>query len=116
MQVKRTLDDALFNAGVSFLYGCYPTELLRDGAGKPAGLIMADRSGRQAVRAKVIIDATPRAVVARMAGATFEPYPQGVQTFKRIVVGGQPHDGEKREGPAIARPRVRGQWANLPGD
>ena len=35
-----------------------------------------------------------RAVVARMAGATFEPYPQGVQTFKRIVVGGQPHEGE----------------------
>jgi flavin-dependent dehydrogenase len=104
MQVKRTLDDALFNAGVSFLYGCYPTELLRDGAGQPAGLVLADRSGRQAIRAKVIIDATPRAVVARMAGATFEPYPQGVQTFKRIVVGGQPHDAENVKAKQLPAP------------
>lgn len=104
MQVKRTLDDALFNAGVSFLYGCYPTELLRDGAGRPAGLVIADRSGRQAIRAKVIIDATPRAVVARMAGAKFEPYPQGVQTFKRIVVGGQPHDAENVKAKQLPAP------------
>jgi flavin-dependent dehydrogenase len=94
MQIKRALDEALLNAGVSFLYGCYPTELLRDGSGKPAGIIMADRSGRQAIKAKVIIDATPRAVVARMAGAQFDPYPKGVQTFKRVVVGGQPREAE----------------------
>jgi len=92
MQIKRLLDDALLNAGVSFLYGCYPTELLRDARGGPAGIIMANRSGRQAVRAKVIIDATPRATIARMAGAPFEPYPAGVQTFKRIVIGGTPRD------------------------
>ena len=104
MQVKRTLDDALFNAGVSFLYGCYPTELLRDGAGKPAGLVIADRSGRQAIKAKVIIDATPRAVVARMAGAAFDPYPQGVQTFQRIVVGGQPHDAENLKAKQLPAP------------
>ncbi len=94
MQVKRALDEALFNAGVVFLYGCYPTELLRDGAGKPAGIVLADRSGRQAIRAKVIIDATTRATVARMAGAQVDPYPKGAQTFKRIVVGGQPREGE----------------------
>ena len=94
MQVKRALDEALLNAGVSFLYGCYPTELLRDGAGKPAGIVMADRSGRQAIKAKVIIDATPRAAVARMAGAQFDPYPKGTQTFKRVVVGGQPREAE----------------------
>ena len=90
MQVKSALDDALLEAGVKFLYGCYATELLRDGAGRPAGIIMANRSGRQAVKAKVVIDATPRATVARMAGAEFEPYPVGWQTFKRIVVNGKP--------------------------
>jgi hypothetical protein len=94
MQVKQLLDDALLNAGVPFLYGCYPTELLCDARGGPAGIIMANRSGRQAVRARVIIDATPRATVARMAGVPFEPYPAGVQTFKRIVIGGTPRDGE----------------------
>ena len=90
MQVKQALDDALLNAGVGFLYGCYATDLLYDSAGQPAGIVMANRSGRQAVRAKIVIDATQRAAVARMAGAEFDPYPAGMRTFKRIVVGGEP--------------------------
>jgi len=89
MQVKRTLDEALLEAGVQFLYSCYVTEVLGDSGGDIAGVVIANRSGRQAVRAKVIIDATTRATVARMAGAVFMPYPSGLQTFKRIVVGGE---------------------------
>ncbi|OHB64905.1 MAG: hypothetical protein A2Y76_12805 [Planctomycetes bacterium RBG_13_60_9] len=104
MQVKRALDNALLNAGVQFLYGCYPTDLLRDGAGKPAGIIMANRSGRQAVRAKVIIDATPRAIVARMTAAQFEPYPKGMHTFQRIVVGGPPRDAENMKARQLPTP------------
>ncbi|MCU0913770.1 MAG: FAD-dependent oxidoreductase [Planctomycetes bacterium] len=94
MQVKRALDDALLNAGVQFLYGCYPTELLRDRTSKPAGIVMANCAGRQAVTAKVIIDATPRAMVARLAGVPFDPYPKGNQTFQRVVVGGPPREGQ----------------------
>jgi flavin-dependent dehydrogenase len=89
MQVKRTLDEALLDAGVQFLYSCYATDVLRDSDGKPAGIVMANRSGRQAVKAKIIIDATPRATVARIAGADFEPYPAGLQNFKYMVVGDQ---------------------------
>ncbi|MBW7990751.1 MAG: FAD-dependent oxidoreductase [Planctomycetes bacterium] len=88
MQVKRTLDEALLKAKVRFLYGCYATDVLFDDDGKVAGIVMANRSGRQAVRAKIVIDATSRSSVARMAGATFKPYPSGPQTFSRIVVGG----------------------------
>ncbi len=94
MQVKRTLDEALLEAGVQFLFGCYATDVLRDASGNVTGIVMANRSGRQAVKAKVIIDATPRAAVARMAGVTFQPYPAGLQTFKRIVVGGEVRSGE----------------------
>jgi hypothetical protein len=94
MHVKRVLDDALLDAGVPFLYGCYATGVLRDVGGRPAGILMANRSGRQAVRAKVIIDATECAAVARMAGAPFSSFPAGRQTFKRIVIGGAPRDGE----------------------
>jgi flavin-dependent dehydrogenase len=93
MQVKRVLDEALLEAGVQFLYGCYATDVLYDASGNPAGIVVANRSGRQAVKAKVIIDATPRAAVARMAGAKFKPYPAGPQTFKRIVVGGEVVEG-----------------------
>ncbi len=109
MQVKRTLDEVLLEAGVQFLYGCYATDVLHDGRGDPAGIVMANRSGRQAVKAKVIIDATPRASVARMAGARFQPYPTGPQTFKRIVVGGDVRTGEGIQARKIPAPiRAKG--------
>ncbi|GAG15801.1 unnamed protein product, partial [marine sediment metagenome] len=57
MHVKKALDEAALAAGVQFLFGCYATDVLTDAAGKPAGIVMANRSGRQAVLAKVIIDA-----------------------------------------------------------
>ncbi|MGB2807291.1 MAG: FAD-dependent oxidoreductase, partial [Sedimentisphaerales bacterium] len=94
MQVKQALDEALLEAGVQFLYGCYVTDVLRDGAGNPAGIVMVNRSGRQAVKAKVIIDATPRATVARLAGVGFRPYPAGIQSFKHIAVGGEIQTGK----------------------
>ena len=92
MQVKRVLDQALLDAGVAFLFGCYPTDVLCDAEGELAGIVMANRSGRQAVLAPSIIDATPRATVARLAGASFQAYPSGVHTFERTVVGGQAPD------------------------
>ena len=95
MQVKRALDDALLEAGVRFLYGCYATDVLCDEGGRPAGIVMANASGRQAVEAKIIIDATSRAAVARMAGVPFDRYGDGWQTFQRVVVGGQPRSGER---------------------
>lgn len=89
MHVKRTLDESLLAADVDFLYGCYATDVLRDSEGNLAGIVMANQSGRQAVRAKVIIDATSRGSAARIAGAQFATYPAGKHTFKRIVVGGE---------------------------
>ena len=89
MHVKKTLDDTLLAAKVQYLYSCYATELLRDADGKPCGIVMANRAGRQAVLAKVIIDASDRAIVARMSGAAFEAYPAGEQNFSCMVVGGE---------------------------
>ena len=90
MHVKAVLDDVLLEAGVQYLYGCFATDVLRDAAGQPCGVVMANRAGRQAVVAKTIIDATPRATVARLAGAKFRPYPGGTHTFRRVVIGGEP--------------------------
>ncbi|MDZ7619810.1 MAG: FAD-dependent oxidoreductase, partial [Patescibacteria group bacterium] len=89
MHVKKTLDEALLAAGVQYLYSCYATDLLRDAQGKPAGLVMANRAGRQAVLAKTIIDATDRAEVARLAGAKFRPCRAGAQAFQYVVIGGE---------------------------
>lgn len=87
MHVKKTLDNQLIDNNISFLYSCYATDLISDENGKPAGIVMANRSGRQAILAKTMIDATPRGLVARMAGANFGVYPEGKQLFKFTVVG-----------------------------
>jgi flavin-dependent dehydrogenase len=59
----------LIEAKVEFLLASFVTDLLRDDAGKICGVVMANRAGRQAVLAKVIVDATPEALLARLAGA-----------------------------------------------
>jgi flavin-dependent dehydrogenase len=98
MQVKKALDDVLLAAGVDYLYGCYATDILRDKSGAISGIVMANRSGRQAVRGKVIIDATSRAVAARLAGAEFAKFPSGKHRFKRVVLGGKPGPNAKSLG------------------
>ena len=92
--VKAMLDKALLDAGAQFLTGCYGAEPLRDEQGGLAGITIANRAGRQAVRAKLIIDATERASVARQARAQFSVYDAGPQKFTRITIGGQAAKGE----------------------
>lgn len=94
LHIKKTLDEALLEAGVEFLFCCYATDVLQDSEGNPCGIVMANRAGRQAVLAKVIIDATDRAWVARLARARFRSFPAGLQTVKRVVIGGAPRKGK----------------------
>lgn len=93
MHVKRVLDEALLAADVDFLFGCYPTDVLRDSRGALAGMVMVNRSGRQAVQARVIVDATERGTAARLAGAEFGKYHAGKQKFTRRAVGGERGEG-----------------------
>jgi len=88
MNIKRSLDSALLKAGVEFLYGSYIADILRDNNDDLSGITIVNRSGRQAVRGKVIIDATDRAIVARLCGVGFTEYPKGIQEFKWITLGG----------------------------
>jgi len=95
LHLKRELDAVLIEKGVRYLFGCIATDILRDADGKPAGIVMANRAGRQAVKAKVIIDATDRAWAARMVGAEFQPHHAGPMAFTRVVIGGEaPTDRE----------------------
>ena len=111
MHVKRTLDNALLAAGVQYLYGCQPTEVLVDKSGRIGGFVMSNRAGRQAVIAKTIIDATDRGHVARMAGARFQPFQPGTQTFRRVVVGGEPCNAENMTSRLVGRP-YQGPYPN----
>ena len=115
LHVKKTLDDALLGAGVDFLYGCYATDVLRDAGGNLCGIVMANRAGRQAVVAKTIIDATRRATVARLAGAEFRPYPAGLHTFQRVVIGGEARTGSGIVSVRRVEPPFRGAPPVVPG-
>ncbi|MBL8213672.1 MAG: FAD-dependent oxidoreductase [Bryobacterales bacterium] len=94
LRLKRTLEEALVKKGIQFVLGSIPTGILHDAAGKPAGLVMANRAGRQAVVAKIIIDATLDATVAQQAGAPFRSFTGGPIEFRRIVLGGNPTNEE----------------------
>lgn len=89
LHVKTTLENALRKAKVEFLYGSLATDLLVDGSGKPAGVVMANRTGRQAILARAIIDATDHAVVARLAGARFSPFQPGLTEARWTTIGAQ---------------------------
>ncbi|MFZ5428657.1 MAG: FAD-dependent oxidoreductase [Bacteroidota bacterium] len=92
MHIKKTLDEELIANKVDFLYSSYVTDIITDSTGRPAGVVIANRSGRQAVKAKVIIDATARGLAARLAGSKFREYPGGQHPFSFIVVGNQPRE------------------------
>ena len=84
--VKATLAETLLDAGVEFRYGSYVTDVLRDGSKNPCGVVIANRGGRQAIVAKVIVDATDYAWVCRRAGCQLSPWPGGKVRFERTVL------------------------------
>ncbi len=86
--IKSALDAALRQHGVRYLTGCFATDLLVDAHGHAAGCVLINRSGSQALKAKVVIDATSGAVLARQAGARFRPFAPGEKEFRFVVVGG----------------------------
>ncbi len=90
MLIKRTLDQELISNKIGFLYSTYVTDLVYDENKKIAGIVISNRSGRQVILAKTVIDATPRAMVARMSGARFTDYTSGKYEFGYVVVGNDP--------------------------
>lgn len=89
LAVKHALDNALLEHNVQFLTGTFPAELLIAEDGTPGGFSMVSRSGRQAIRAKVIIDATSDATLARQSAAQFEPFDPGPKQCRFTVIGGE---------------------------
>lgn len=98
LHVKTMLENELIDHQVDFLYSSYVTNVLTDPSGTIGGVVIANRSGRQAIRCKAVIDATHTAVVASMAGTAFRKGNAGSQEFQFTVVGNSP-----KEAPAIIR-------------
>ena len=95
LDIKRELDRTLLEAKVRYLTGSPVVDVLRDTKGAVAGVVMANRNGRQAVRAKVVVDATEWGLPARLAGAQFKDAAEGPARFVyRVVSDEAPAAGE----------------------
>lgn len=101
LYVKSVLENELIDNQIDFLYSSYVTNVLTDSNGKKAGVVIANRSGRQSIRCKALIDATHTASVARMCGISFSPNKEGKQKFQFTVVG-----NTIKEAPEITRAEV----------
>jgi len=97
-QVKRTLSQALLDGGIQFLTGTFADDLLVGNDGSPGGITIVNRSGRQAVKARVIIDATKDATLTRRSGAKFKPFKPGPKELRLVVVGGELVKGVRGRG------------------
>ncbi|MDD5603200.1 MAG: FAD-dependent oxidoreductase [Eubacteriales bacterium] len=96
--VKKALEDELIDNNVNFLYSSYITDVLVNEQSEPEGIVIINRSGRQVILGKVIIDATAGAYVAGLAGADFVNNNTGEpQLFKFISVGNTSDPGLERK-------------------
>ena len=77
MHVKLTLEQSLVNKKIPFLLNSYSAGVLWSESGRVAGAVIANRSGHQAVRANVVVDATMEAMLLRQAGCDAVWKPQG---------------------------------------
>ncbi|KAA6328870.1 putative thiazole biosynthetic enzyme [termite gut metagenome] len=92
LHVKTVLEHELIDKGVNFLYCSYVTDAIVDESGKVAGIALVNRSGRQSIRCKALIDATHTASVATLFGATKSAFRPGAQEFQFTVVGNSPKE------------------------
>ena len=95
LEVKTTLEDELLSHDVDFLYSSMPTNVLVNKNGELAGIVIANRSGREAIRCHAVIDATHEATIADCYGVERSPFIPGEQEFDFTVVGNTPKQAKE---------------------
>jgi ribulose 1,5-bisphosphate synthetase/thiazole synthase len=81
---KLTLEDLLLKAGVQLVYASLPTQVLV-ADGHIRGVVIGNKSGRQVLVGHMFLDCSSTAVMARIAGATFEPAQASDFHFSRVL-------------------------------
>lgn len=70
------VEQQLIREGVKILYGCYGVDVVKE-QDRIQAVIVESISGRQAITAKTVVDATGDACIAHLAGAPTETHNQG---------------------------------------
>lgn len=86
-EIKAAADAALIAAKIPFLFQMRPIAPMRDAKGRICGVLFGDRTGFQAVQAKIVIDTTPFATFARSAGIPFSPIRPGAKHVTAHYLG-----------------------------
>ncbi|WPJ95208.1 FAD-dependent oxidoreductase [Coraliomargarita algicola] len=86
MHVKLTLEQHLIDLKIPFLLNCFPAGLLRNEESQICGAAIANRSGHQAIQARLVVDATLEASVLRLAGCEAVYTPTGQQDVEFVTV------------------------------
>ncbi|MGC6585936.1 FAD-dependent oxidoreductase [Paenibacillus sp. Dod16] len=75
-RLKRGLEDILLERGIEFVYSSIPIALHHE-HGRLNGIVVANKSGRQVIRAECIVDATETAITAALMGEPLARFPHG---------------------------------------
>lgn len=118
LRIKQIFDEFILANNIGFHTWTQPVSIARDKNGNVAGVWTMNRSGLGLVRAKVVIDATERATIARSAGAEFMPFKAGEMTFARRIVADEkaefPQDVKKWSASNSAIIDVRANFKQAP--
>ncbi|MDR2037528.1 MAG: FAD-dependent oxidoreductase [Bacteroidales bacterium] len=87
LHVKTVLEDELITNNINFLYSSYLVDVLYNKNGQISGGLISNRSGCQAICAKMVVDGTLDATFARAAHIPFSGNTSGNQQYEFIVVG-----------------------------
>ena len=85
--VKTVLQKQLVDNHIDFLMSSYAGGIILDDEEDIAGVVVANRSGEQIIRARTVIDATNTALVARMIGVGIKSADETPSRFMFRVVG-----------------------------
>ncbi|UCC23395.1 MAG: FAD-dependent oxidoreductase, partial [Planctomycetota bacterium] len=83
-KIKLSLEDALLNRGVEIIYTSHPVQLIAE-KNKARGLVIGNKSGRQAILAKMILDCTETASVVRLTDIGFQKPRPEMSSFTRTL-------------------------------
>ena len=97
LTVKRMLDRELVASGVRFITGSPVSDILSDSSGSLAGVVVANRNGRQAILAKSVVDATRYSALSHLGCPLASDSPGSVR-FTRVIQAVEPPPGV----PAVA--------------
>lgn len=111
---KYVLADMTLNSGIQAYLNCWGVDAILDAEGAVRGAVFESKSGRQAILADVVVDATGDGDIFAAAGAAFEKVKDNIGLVSRIgnvdvedvIVGSRDYATDTRGRPKRGRPNM----------